>query len=226
MTDQERALTIPPPDSEMLANIREFARRAGSLVVSDLASREGAATQLREVATFAKFIDDDRKKRTRPLDAEKKAIMDEYRPAEADLANARSMLTAGILKFDTEERRKAEEAQRAADAAAEKERARLAKLAEKAEARGDAHKAQEFERRSEFVATQAPVAVPPPKLDGVSTRKVWRYEIVDAKHIPSRYLIVDTKALDAAVRSLGADAANMIPGIRVWAEETAVVRGI
>jgi len=210
----------------MLANIREFARRAGSLVVSDLASREGAANQLREVATFAKFIDDDRKKRTRPLDAEKKAIMDEYRPAEADLANARSMLTAGILKFDTEERRKAEEAQRAADAAAEKERARLAKLAEKAEARGDAHKAQEFERRSEFVATQAPVAVAPPKLDGVSSRKVWKFEVIDVGNLPRRYLIPDEKAIGAAVRSMGLDAAHLIPGIRVWAEESTTVRGL
>lgn len=182
--------------------------------------------QLREVATFAKFIEDDRKKRTRVLDAERKAVMDEYRPVEVELATARQNLTDGIQKFDQEERRKAQEAQRAADLAAEKERQRLARLAEKAEERGDTAKADEFERRAEFVATQAPVAVAPPKVEGVSTRTVWKFEVLDAKRLPDRYLIPDMAALGAAVKNMGADATNLIPGIRVWAEESTVVRSI
>jgi len=222
----ETSLTIPPPDADMLANVREFARNAQTLVVSDLASRDGAALQLREVATFMKVLDDNRKQRTRPIDAAKKAVMDEYKPVETELATARMAITAGISTFDRAERMKALEAQQAADEAAAKERARLAKLAEKAEARGDTAKADEFERRSEFVATQAPVAVPPPKLEGVSTRQVWKFDVVDASQLPNRYLVPDMVALGAAVKSLGADATNVIPGIRVWAEETAVVRGL
>ena len=226
MVETERSLIIPPPDADMLANVRTFAENAKAIVVGDLASREGAALALREVATFAKVIDDDRKRRTRPLDAEKKAVMDEYRPVEAELAGARAALTNSITAFDKAEREKAAAEQKRLDEEAAKERARLERLSAKAEERGDYKKAEEFDDRALAVATQAPIATAPPKISGVSTRKVWRCEVVDKSKLPDRYLIADQKALDEAVRRLGEDAINLIPGLRVWAEELTVVRGL
>lgn len=72
--------------------------------------------------------------------------------------------------------------------------------------------------------TPAPVilAKTTPDVQGVSTRKVWKFRIIDANLIPREYMTVDEKKIGGVVRALK-DATN-IPGVEVYAEDTVAVR--
>ena len=52
-----------------------------------------------------------------------------------------------------------------------------------------------------------------PKVKGISTRKKWSFEIVDAAKIPREYLVPNEVAIGGVVRAL--KGATNIPGIRV-----------
>ena len=58
---------------------------------------------------------------------------------------------------------------------------------------------------------------------GMSVRKSWTYEIVDAGLVPREYLMVDEKKLAAVVKAMG-EATN-IPGVRVMMATGLVVKG-
>lgn len=60
-----------------------------------------------------------------------------------------------------------------------------------------------------------PVVVPgPEKIEGVHSKKVWKYQITDPAAIPREYLLVDEKAIAARVRTMGDRAC--IPGVSVY----------
>jgi len=58
---------------------------------------------------------------------------------------------------------------------------------------------------------------------GIQYRENWRFEILDAKKIPSEYLVVDEKKIRKIVRSLRGE--TNISGVRVFCEKTPVVGG-
>lgn len=216
----EMVVTLPSPDHDLIRAVSTFAEAAGKLVVSDVASRDGAAVQLREVATLAGLLDKNRKERTTVLDRKKTEIMDTYRPAEALLASARASLQSRIQAFEREQARLRAEEQARLEREAERERARLARQAERAAGKGDMAKAIELDTRA--ATTAAPVAPSVPKVGGVSTRKVWKFEIVNAALIPPKYLMPDEKMIAGVVKAMGS--ATDIPGVRVWSEEEMAVR--
>ena len=77
--------------------------------------------------------------------------------------------------------------------------------------------------------TPAPVAPvvsePAPKAEGVSIRKVWKFEVVDVTKIKPAYLKPDTAKIGKVVRALGADAAEAVgEGIEVYQEESVAAR--
>lgn len=69
------------------------------------------------------------------------------------------------------------------------------------------------------VVTLAPAA---PKVEGVSYRSDWRFEITDPHAIPREYLAIDEKKIGGVVRAL--KGAAKIPGVRVYEVKTPVVR--
>lgn len=74
-------------------------------------------------------------------------------------------------------------------------------------------------------AIEAPaprVFVPPtvPAVSGVSTRKVWQFEVVDTSKVPAEFWILDTPAIGRAVRGGARD----IPGVRIYSEDSVSVR--
>jgi hypothetical protein len=96
----------------------------------------------------------------------------------------------------------------------------LAKLAEKQIDSGKVEKAEETISKMENVA---PVVVPiytPPiqKQKGESTREYWKFEVIDDKLIPRKYLMVDTKKIQGVVSSLKGE--TEIPGVRVYSEKS------
>ena len=55
-----------------------------------------------------------------------------------------------------------------------------------------------------------------PKVAGIATREVWRFEVTDPALVPREYLVVDESKIGKVVRALKGDA--VIAGVRVYSE--------
>ncbi len=87
--------------------------------------------------------------------------------------------------------------------------AKAAEMAPKAVTR------EAFVQAMETVKQAAPV-----KVEGVSTRPVWKFEVTDAALVPREFCSPDVTKLRAAV----GDGAREIPGVRIFEEQVVVVR--
>lgn len=210
---------VPASNREMIDKVRGFGERAKSFVVSDAESYAGAMASLQEVRTFIKELDENRKELTRPLDEAKKSIMAEYRPAEDALKAADYALVSATSKWSREQAEAQRKAEQAAREKAERERQRAEQKAEEYREKGREDKAQEWETKAAFTP-QPVVPNTVPKVAGVNTRKVWKFEIVDAGKIPAKYLMPDEKMIAGVVKAMGGN--TEIPGVHVWSEDIPV----
>lgn len=216
------------PDMTNDPEVREVAEQARHLAT--IGERYSVATadeftvageELRRIKAAQKRLDEVRKGITRPIDAAKKAILDLFREPETRLAAAESGVKRAMLGFQAEQDRLRQAEQRKAEEAARKERERLEAQAAKAVAAGKLEKAEALEVRAATVS--APVIHrEAPKVAGLSTREVWRYEITDAALIPREYLVPDTVKIGKVVQALRGD--TTIPGVRVYAERQMAAR--
>ena len=128
------------------------------------------------------------------------------------------------------ERKAAEEARQAAEKAAAEGRAeearKAAAAAAAAEARAAATEAKAAEK-VEAIETRAAAVVAPiiqreaPKVAGVATREVWRFEITDPSKINDAFKMPDEQKIRKQVAALKGDAAAIIgPGVRIWCEKS------
>lgn len=197
--------------------------------IVDVTTHHGAGVALRSVKGHLKTINDHRMSITRPLDDEKRRIMDFFQPFIDGLADAEKQLKSGIMKYEREEeerRRAAEELIRRAQAeAAEAARAE----AEAKMAAGDVAGAVE----SIFDANvlEAPIAPSQaPKLSGIGRATTYTWELEKPGGMEklvraalanpqayARYVTVDSVAIGRDVRAQGAS--FNVPGIAVTAVE-------
>lgn len=178
---------------------------------------ESAAAVLRDVKALQKKAEAAQKSLTQPLEHQKKSIIAWFRERITDkLAASERTLKTAIGRYQQEQDRIRREQQRIADEQARKERERLAKRAAAAEAKGQAEKAEQLQEQAQTVV--APVAPPPPKVSGISSREVWRFEISDPAAVPREYLSIDEKKIGQVVRALKGD--TVIAGVRVYCERS------
>lgn len=175
-----------------------------------------SADRLRAIKGIQKQLDDAEKAITKPMNDALKAARDLFRAPKDAAAKAEYLIKQAITAYQAEQRRIEQEKQRQADEAARKERERLAKLQEAAAKRGDEAKAEAFQERA--AAVVAPVViVEAPKVEGIATRTVWKFEVTDAAKVPREYLVVDETRIRKVVNALKGDC--NIPGVRVYSEE-------
>jgi hypothetical protein len=142
------------------------------------------------------------------------------RPVEAECTR----LTVEMSRWKGEQDRLARE-RAAQQAREEQELARSVALEEAVtlEAQGMPEEAAAVvEQAIAAPAPVIPIAQAAPKVDGISHRETWKYEVVDANQIPREFLSIDEKKIGAVVRAL--KGSTRIPGIRVYAEQSTVVR--
>lgn len=194
-----------------------------SLHVINKATSVKAGFALKTAKEARRDLEDLRKQLTRPIDEEKKAIMNEFhgRLAACDvvIAHLERELKTWI---ETEKKRQAEE-KRAAEEAAKKEQERkqdeLKAEAKELEVNWDFVKAQEVIEKAEIV--RVPVVVVPevrPLIRGLTERKAYKAKVVDVQLIPRNYLIPDEKALGELARSSRGKA--VVPGVEFYEETT------
>ena len=160
----------------------------------------------------------------------KRAMLSYQQAEEAKRLEAERKAQDAARKEQEDLRRKAAEAERvAAEKAAE-----LRRLAEAAAAAGRADEASKLAAKAEAVTEKAEakagtiqeqaasVIIPTiakelPKVAGISTRKVWKHRVTDARKVPRDYLMVNDKMLaDFAKATKGA---IPVDGVEFYSEE-------
>lgn len=195
--------------------------------VTDL---DRAATALTSLKSLIKAVEDSRKEVKAPvldvgrqIDGVAKAYCEELE------AEARR-LSIMVGSYQEAARRKAErerqEAARAqAEAMAEMQRKQAEAMAAGDEAAADAARAEAADK---IAAAQIAVAnAEGPKPEGIVTRTSWKFEVVDMNALfrarPELCLLEPNNAAIRAVIKASNGAA--IPGLRLWQEAGAIVRG-
>lgn len=213
-----------------------------------------AAKDAQHIAKLRKIADDNRLSQTRPLDEQKRVIMDAYRPVTDTLDQANSIIRDEMLRYRRAEEAKVEQARREAEEAARREREAAEEAARRAQAEaeelaaaGDVAAAAEAAVRAEeahIAAEMAEVAPPPmptisaPRAAGVSSRQNWKAEVQNLAALVTAaaealakgdttllgYLQANEKALNLTAKALKAQA--RIPGVRIYAEDSLAVRRV
>jgi hypothetical protein len=134
------------------------------------------------------------------------------------------VLSQAVKGYMDEKRRLAAEEEARIRDAQRKEAARLADRANKWEEKGNEQKAAALREQAETMPV-AQVAPEIPKVDGLHTRKTWKWELTDPEQLPRTYLVPDTAAIGAVVKAQGKRAEQTLMGsVTVWEEETVVKR--
>lgn len=154
---------------------------------------------------------------------------------------ARGTIEEKITRFRVEEERRAraeaEDRRRKYEEEVRAERERQAAVLraeaeERAKAAASQREKERIEREAAALAKEvvaAPVAVPKfevkneGKLEGVSLRKTWSFEIVNEDQIPRKFLTPDLKKLGAEARNMQEKAE--VPGVRFFFTEKSAFRG-
>ena len=168
----------------------QWAEAASLIVVETETDYTTAAQCLAEVKTKARDLEAQRQAATKPLLEAKRTVDGWFKPALDSLAKAEGAFKMAIARYQ--------------------DLARAAMRAAMAEA-------QKAETATEMVAALAVVdEVKAPVVKGLSSRTVYKFDLLDAEKLPREYLVPDLKKIGAVVRTLG-EGAN-IPGVRIYSE--------
>lgn len=235
---------IDQRSQELAIEAEHILTTAQGYAVSSISEFEFAANELKAIKAKAREIDGQRVFLKAPVLEQAKRIEDFFRAPLKFLLDAESLLKRAMLGFQQAEEAKRLEAERKAQEAARKEQDELRRKAadderkakelqiqaEAAAASGDIETAIKLEARAEKledkadarVEQAASVIIPTiareqPKISGISTRKVWKHRVTDARKVPRDYLMVNEKMLsDFAKATKGA---IPIEGVEFYCEE-------
>lgn len=210
---------------------------AESLTVESAEDAVEATEVLSRMATYRKRIKEARMKITRPLDAAKKAAMDQEKAVLGPLDVVDKALRKRLGEYHAEAER-----QRRAEAERQEQARRDAEAKAKAEVEAAAKRAAESDAddadddaldRAALAQQQAAIAQRNAEAkEAVSTgpirssagtasvRMVWDVEVVDPAAVPREFLAVNLPAIRQAVK----DGAREIPGVKIERVPQASVR--
>lgn len=185
----------------------ELIERAQGIEIVDKETDDEAAEFLAQVKTARTRVDELRHWFTDPLEKQKKAIIARFKATDAPLEQAQRIVGGKHVAYQRQETE-----------AARKEQERLRKLAEAKHAR-QAARAEEKGLEAPPVIIPMPTIQAPPKTihtpsGSVTTRSIWKHEVVDMAALPDAYKIADAVKLGKVVRA----GVREIPGVRIYEE--------
>jgi len=216
------AISVTPPPGTDVA-IREslsMLQLAELMTVEDQDSYEIACEYIIEFKDLIKVREAKFKPLKQSIDASKKVVLDWEKEAVSPLQRAISIVEPKALNWKREQERKAEA-----------ERRRLEEIERKAEEERRLEQAAMLEKQGEKELAEqvltAPVETPrvvmPPavaKVSGLAPTKRWTFEIIDPMKVARVYLMPDEVKIGKQVQALGAEAAELVGGIRVFQKES------
>jgi hypothetical protein len=218
-TSAQPDFTNAPEVAEAGQIAERIAGRAAALVIATPAEYESAGQFLKEVKAEQKRVEALQDSITRPLMTTLNAVRALFKPRLERIAQAESVTKRSLIAYQDEQDRIRRREQAEAEERARKERERLERQSAKAQESGRVERADELAQRAATVVVPV-IQREPPKVMGLSTREVWKFEITDPSKINGAFTIPDEKKIGAQVRALKGDAAAIIgPGVRVWCEK-------
>lgn len=215
------ALVYPNADGIRTQTL-ECTDQAESLVVTNEAEYLCAAGFLKRVKNILKQITETFDRPIADAHAAHKSVIAAKKKHADPLTAAERTVKGKMLAWQRAETDRLEAERREVEAAERKreEERRLAE-AERLEVQGRTAEAEAVIDEPVYIP---PVVMPPaaPKVAGISSRRVWKYRIVDVNLIPRQYMIPNDVAIGAVVRSMGK--AMNIPGVEVYQEDVMAVR--
>lgn len=219
-------IEMPPIDtSEAVEAEREanlIMTNAGNLSIVDQAGYNQAGDFLKTVKVKYAQLDTMRKNMTRPLDSVKRQIMDLFRKPLEYLAQAEQSVKRTMIVYVNEQEKIRREQERKLQQEADRKRQDALRKAEAARAKGQDAKAEKFENKADSVALAPTLAPRVEQVNGISKRKIWKFQIVDGTKIPREFLCVDEKKLGDFARTM--EGSVPVPGVRFYFEETIAAR--
>lgn len=208
-----QTLEAPKTDAD------QWIAAAASFAVATAEDSERAQRWRAKINAEIKRLNDERLTLTRPLDDSKKRIMALYAAPLQLLEAALQTYGRKIIAYNEAQAVLARKAQAKLEAEAAKERARLQEIADKAAAKGQEDKAEQFQMRA--AAVVAPIVqTEAPKVAGTQFREVWKHEVTDPARINAPFMEPSEVKIGKVVRSMGQDAVSVVgPGLRVWSEK-------
>jgi len=207
----------------------ELQQQGTGIVVTDAPSYAAAGEFLKSVKAYVKRVAETfTPMKRKALDAHKEIVAQERKhlaPAQAAEHAVKGTMLSWKRAEDArvaQARREAEEVARA-EAQRQAEEEQLARAAA-AEAEGNAEQADAILEAP--AAPVMPVVAPPlpaaPAVAGISTRKRYTFEVVDADQVPREFMLVDTKKIGQLARMHKEQA--KLAGVRFFIEETMSAR--
>ena len=205
-------VTIPPEGLELIRFAQTFLATAEAVTITTPEEAQGVVDQAKRAKDCRDELTEYRMGFTRPLDEQKKAYIEAFRPADESLERAEKLLKGAYAVWDAEQKRLAaeqEKIRRAAEAEDRKrqeaEQARAAELlrqADEAADRGDLAAAEALETQAAAVQVVAipvaqAVATSAPKTRGASNRTIWKCRVVEPSKLDRAYLMPNQVMLDA-----------------------------
>jgi len=228
-------MEIVPVEAKQMAEETEvMVKSYENYVVVSQETFSDAGEVLKAIKAKSKSLDELRKSLTKPLDESKKRIMEFFNKPLDVLVQAEKHIKSAMISWQDEQekirlaeerrladiqRKQAEEIQKKIDAElAKAENLKTDKAKEAAQAR-----AEELQAKVDIVNAYVPVVESKIEaVSGISTRKVWKFKIVDANLIPREYMIPDEKYIGKMVEA--SKGTKPIAGIEIYSESVLVAR--
>lgn len=203
----------PEQVAELKGETSLVVQRANELAITTQAQNQLAGTELVAIKGLRKKVAETFDPVVKAARASWQTAIDAREKHDNPLADAEALIKTKMARFMAEEdrRRRAEEARLQAEADAKAAEAALLE-------------AEDLKEQGENEAAALMLAAPPPspvikiaapeRPKGVSTTRVWHFEVMNPGLVPPRYMSVDEKKIGAEVRSQ--KEATSIPGVRVW----------
>jgi len=225
---------LPRPEIELTsaafnARTEAFTASGNIKAITCVGDLDRAAVVLTDVVALIRSVEKSRKEVKAPvLEVGRRidAVAQDYlAPLEAE----KKRLETLVGSYQEAARRKAEKereeaAKAQADALAEMQAKQAAAMKAGDEAAADAARAEAADK---IAASQLAVTEAEPKLAGIATRTAWKFDVtsIAALHNARPELCVITPN-NAAIRAIiKASNGAAVPGLRIWQEAGAIVRG-
>lgn len=203
------------PENEVQSISQEITTieaQAEHLQVVDEESAKVATDMLGQIAKAKKAVEEKRQFFVKPLNEQVKRINEWFKQIISPLEKAEATLKNKVLLYRQEQERKRRE-----------EEERLRKLIEAEQ--------KKLERQAAKKGMPAPPPIPIPVMPKqektfestiakATARTIWDFEIVDESKIPREFLMVNEKAIRAAIKA----GVRNIPGVRIFQREELAVR--
>jgi hypothetical protein len=216
-------LVQTPADVE--AELPALTAWARSLQVTCAADFADAGEKLKGIKGAMKRVVDFFKPTKQAQDEAKRRIIEAERKLLDPLTEAESLAKRAMLSFQQAEQRRAEDERRRLQAEADEKARRERDALEKKAAAAKKPETQEkyTEAAAAVVAPVVHVATVAPRVAGVTTKKVWTFQVTDAALVPRDFLIIDEKKLGQYARAMKEGAT--VAGVRFYAEESLSSKG-